>query len=65
MNSADIIRRLKRDGWVLSRVRGSHHQFVHPDKAGVVTVAHPTKDLPLGTLRNIFRQAEWNWKERP
>jgi predicted RNA binding protein YcfA (HicA-like mRNA interferase family) len=55
--SAEIIKRLKADGWKLDRVTGSHHHFKHPDKPGIVTVAHPQKDIPPGTLGNIKRQA--------
>jgi predicted RNA binding protein YcfA (HicA-like mRNA interferase family) len=57
--SAEIIRRLERDGWTLARSKGSHRQYVR--RSGRVTVPHPVKDLPIGTLRNIFRQAGWNW----
>jgi len=57
MNSADIIRALKNDGWTVARVKGSHHHFSHPTKTGVVTVPHPKKDLPIGTVRSIERQA--------
>ncbi|MDD9992208.1 MAG: type II toxin-antitoxin system HicA family toxin [Rhodospirillales bacterium] len=64
MNSAEIVKRLKREGWVIHRVRGSHHQFSHPERAGLVTVPHPRRDLPIGTARNIYRQAGWNWSER-
>ena len=64
MKSAEIIRKLKRDGWVIRNVRGSHHQFVHPGKPGRVTVKHPGKKIPVGTLRNIFRQAGWKWEDR-
>ena len=28
---------------------------------GHVVVPHPRKDIPIGTLRNIYRQAGWNW----
>lgn len=63
MKSADVIRRLEQDGWVLARVKGSHHQFRRPDEPGLVTVPHPTKDIPLPTLRSIYRQAGWAWKE--
>ena len=59
MDSRQVIRRLEQDGWVLSRVKGSHHQFVHPDKPGLVTVKHPDRDIPVGTLNGIFRQAGW------
>ncbi|MTV31161.1 addiction module toxin, HicA family [Rhodoblastus acidophilus] len=36
MKSADLIRELKARGWVLDRIRGSHHVFRHPDHAGHV-----------------------------
>ncbi len=57
MTSAEIIRALKSDGWKLERVKGSHHQFVHPTKPVVVTVVHPSKEIPLGTLKSIERQS--------
>lgn len=59
MNVREVIRSLERDGWYLVRTRGSHRQFKHPAKRGVVTVAgRPGVDVPVGTLRNIWRQAE-------
>ncbi len=57
MDSRAIIKRLESDGWVLARVAGSHHHFRHPERPGTVTVPHPKRDLPIGTLRNIARQA--------
>jgi predicted RNA binding protein YcfA (HicA-like mRNA interferase family) len=57
--SRELISRLKKDGWQLDRVRGSHHQFVHPYKKGVVTVQHPVKDLSEFVIRSIFKQAGW------
>ena len=62
MNSADVIRRLKTEGWIEVKVTGSHHKFKHPANAGHVVVPHPKRDLPTGTLRNIYRQAGWLWK---
>jgi predicted RNA binding protein YcfA (HicA-like mRNA interferase family) len=59
MNSRQIIRLLENDGWFLARVKGSHHQFKHPDKPGLVTVKHPDNDIPAGTLASIKRQAGW------
>lgn len=56
MNSREIIPALEADGWVLRRVAGSHHQFRHPTKPGLVTVPHPKRDLPLGTVKAIERQ---------
>ncbi|GAB4246121.1 MAG: type II toxin-antitoxin system HicA family toxin [Deferrisoma sp.] len=53
---------MRREGWVLHHVKGSHHQFKHPEKPGKITVPHPKRDLPVGTLRSIFRQAGWEWR---
>ena len=58
-NSRDIIRRLQWEGFVLVRVKGSHHQFKHAGTGRRVTVPHPRKDIPLKTVRNIYDQAGW------
>lgn len=57
MTSNDLIKILKKDGWYLDRVVGSHHHFKHKSKKGVVTVPHPRKDLLVGTLNSILKQA--------
>jgi predicted RNA binding protein YcfA (HicA-like mRNA interferase family) len=62
MGSLELIKKLKRDGWYLVKVQGSHHQFKHESKKGKVTIKHPDKDIPLGTLRSIFKQAGWDWR---
>lgn len=54
----DVLRMIERDGWVLARTRGSHRQFRHASKPGVVTVAGPPgKDVPPGTFNSILKQA--------
>lgn len=57
MNSKALIAELVADGWMLIRVTGSHHHFRYPIKTGLVTVPHPKKDLPVGTVKSIRRQA--------
>lgn len=57
MTSSDLIKILKEDGWILKEVRGSHNHFIHPLKSGKVTVPHPKKDLPIGTVNSILKQA--------
>jgi predicted RNA binding protein YcfA (HicA-like mRNA interferase family) len=42
---------------LLKRVTGSHHHYKHPIKSGIVTVPHPKKDIPLGTLKSVEKQA--------
>jgi len=61
MKSSEIITRLKQDGWFLHNVKGSHHQYKHPAKPAKVTVPHPKADLPIGTLKSIYKQAGWKW----
>lgn len=56
-SSREIIRALEQDGWYLVQTTGSHWQFKHPTKQGRVTVPHPRKDIPFGTIKSIERQA--------
>jgi predicted RNA binding protein YcfA (HicA-like mRNA interferase family) len=37
--------------------KGSHVQFRHPIKKGRVTVPHPERDVPIGTLKSIEKQS--------
>ena len=48
---------LRRMAGLLKRVTGSHHHYKHPIKSGIVTVPHPKKDIPLGTLKSVEKQA--------
>lgn len=57
MDSRDILAALLADGWREVRRRGSHMQLKHPTKPGLVTLPHPKRNLPSGTLRSIEKQA--------
>jgi predicted RNA binding protein YcfA (HicA-like mRNA interferase family) len=58
MKVREVIRLIEADGWRQARTRGSHRQFNHPIKPGVVTVAgKPGDDLAPGTLNSILKQA--------
>jgi len=57
MNSKDLIRELENEGWYLARVSGSHHIFRHPKHSGHISVPHPRKDLGIGLVQKIRRQA--------
>jgi len=56
-NSRKLIRLLEAHGWQQVAQKGSHVQFRHPNKPGRVTVPHPNRDLPRGTVVSIYRQA--------
>lgn len=60
MNSKDIIKALEADGWYKARQKGSHVQFKHPEKKGLVTVPHPKREIHIDTLRSIERQSGIN-----
>ncbi len=57
MHSRVVIQRLQADGWFKVAQAGSHVQFKHPSKRGRVTVPHPNRNIPIGTLKSIERQA--------
>jgi predicted RNA binding protein YcfA (HicA-like mRNA interferase family) len=46
MKVREILKLIAADGWYLDRTRGSHRQFKHPTRAGLVTVAgKPSDDI--------------------
>ena len=58
MKVREAIKMLRDDGWELSRTRGSHRQYKHPEKPGLVTVAGQVNDeLAAGTFNSILKQA--------
>jgi predicted RNA binding protein YcfA (HicA-like mRNA interferase family) len=56
MNSREIISALEADGWYRVGQKGSHVQFKHPKIAGRVTVTHPRRDFPIGTLKGLEKR---------
>jgi predicted RNA binding protein YcfA (HicA-like mRNA interferase family) len=56
-DSRKLIRMLEQKGWYLVDVGGSHHQFKHPDIGRRLTVPHPRKDISIGVVKAIYRQA--------
>lgn len=58
MKVRDVIKLIENDGWYLSRTKGSHRQFKHNVKKGIVTIAgKPNEELSPGTLNSIIKQA--------
>jgi predicted RNA binding protein YcfA (HicA-like mRNA interferase family) len=58
MKVREIIKLIEEDGWCLARTKGSHRQYKHPSKSGLVTVPEkPGDDLAPGTLSSILKQA--------
>ena len=63
-SSNEVIRILKRNGWIEVACVGDHHQFKHPKLPGRITVPHPKKDLPIGTIKSILTYADINKEEK-
>ena len=59
MKVRDVLKKLEENGWYIVRTRGSHRQLKHTTKLGTVTVAgKPNVDVPIGTLKSIWKQAQ-------
>lgn len=58
-NSRKLIKMLEAAGWYYIGATGDHRHFRHPSLPGKVTVLHPNKDIAIGTIRSIYRQAGW------
>ncbi|MGB5287271.1 MAG: type II toxin-antitoxin system HicA family toxin [Ignavibacteriaceae bacterium] len=60
MKIREIIKLIESDGWYLTRQKGSHRQYKHPQKKGLVTISlHKLSDeVAPGTLSSILKQAK-------
>lgn len=56
MKSADLIRELEVAGFVLDRVKGSHHVY-KKDGFPLIVVPHPKKDLGKGLVAKLRKLA--------
>ncbi|MBN2935642.1 type II toxin-antitoxin system HicA family toxin [Mogibacterium sp.] len=57
MRARELERMLKQDGWQLKNIKGSHRQYVHPEKPGKVTIPFHPGDLNKRTEKSILEQA--------
>ena len=58
MNAMQVKKTLKNHGWVLVRVKGSHHHFKHPSIRNLVTLPfHGSKDLTQNILNSISKMS--------
>jgi predicted RNA binding protein YcfA (HicA-like mRNA interferase family) len=50
---------LERRGWVQKRIKGSHHIYFQPTAQKIITVpVHGNRDIPVGTLKSLMRDAD-------
>lgn len=55
----DVVERLKKEGFKKVSQNGSHVKWKKGDKTVTVPNHGPNREIPIGTLRNIWRQAGW------
>ena len=66
VTAAELLRALRRDGWVEARQSGSYVQLTHPAKPGRVTVPrHTGKTIHPTILQSILQQAGLSADELP
>jgi predicted RNA binding protein YcfA (HicA-like mRNA interferase family) len=54
----EATRLIENGGWYLTRTKGSHRQYRHPVKKGLVTISGKlSDDVGKGTLSSILKQA--------
>ncbi len=58
-----IIKILERKGFVLDRVKGSHHIYYNSETKKRVIIPLHKRDLPKGTLLEILKQADISKEE--
>ena len=58
MKVKEAIKVVEDDGWEMVRMKGSHRQYKHPNKRGLVTIpGKMNDDLAPGTVNSILKQA--------
>ena len=58
MTGKELIKVLKASGWLLDRIKGSHHIMVKEGRRAITVPVHGSKDLPKGLVKAILNQAE-------
>jgi predicted RNA binding protein YcfA (HicA-like mRNA interferase family) len=58
LRGRELIRALERAGFIVVRVRGSHHVLRHSDGRGTVVPVHAGEVIGPGLLRKILQDCE-------
>jgi predicted RNA binding protein YcfA (HicA-like mRNA interferase family) len=52
-----VCKDLEADGWILRNGKGDHRNYNKPYQRFVITVDMGVREIPIGTLRSIYRKA--------
>jgi predicted RNA binding protein YcfA (HicA-like mRNA interferase family) len=58
MKVKEVIKMIEGEGWFMVRRKGSHRQYRHSDRKGLVTIAGNLNDeIAQGTLNSVLKQS--------
>lgn len=58
ISGKNLVRLLRKTGFYVSHIEGSHHIMRHPDGRRVVVPVHKNEDLQRALIKAILRQAK-------
>lgn len=64
MKIRDLFDELKEKGWMLDRIQGSHHVFVHSKTKRSIVVPVHSKEIPDFYAKSILKKADAVLKEK-
>jgi len=59
-NAHEVVRVLRRHGFILVDQRGSHQKWRHPEGRQIIVAQHGSKPIPIGTLKSIIKGSGLN-----
>jgi predicted RNA binding protein YcfA (HicA-like mRNA interferase family) len=55
LTGKEFVKLLEKKGWLLKKINGSHHIFVHPKKTEIISVpVHKNEDLKRGLQKKLM-----------
>ena len=57
MTFKELEKLLLNDGWSFKGAKGSHYQYIHPNKKGKITIPRHGGDINIKTAKTILKQA--------
>ena len=58
-----VIKALKRAGFYIDHISGSHYILYRDDHSPPISIPYHNKDLKIGTLKSILKQAKLSVKK--
>lgn len=59
LRGRELIALLRRNGFAVVRIKGSHHFLRHADGRATVIPVHAGEDIGVGLLGKILKDIEW------